>query len=100
MWDSQFVNVTIDGYLNIPEMQNDVLNIYPNPFSHSVTINVSSSEGKLKEILLMNMLGKVIIHDESALEKIELDVSNLESGTYLLRVRHAENYYTEKIIKL
>ena len=97
--NTQYVNVTVEGYLNTPELGEEVLSIYPNPFNSGVTVNIPSSEGKLKEMYLSNMLGQVLVRDEFTSEKHTLDLMNLQSGTYLLRVKYNENYYTQKIIK-
>ena len=99
VWNTQYVNVNVAGYLNTVQLEGEVLSIYPNPFNNEVSIHVPSSAGKLKELCLVNMVGQVLIEGEFTSEKRTLDLLNLQSGTYLLRVKHNENYFTEKIIK-
>ena len=64
VWNTQYVNVTVEGYLNTFELEEEVLSIYPNPFNGGVIVNIPSSDGKLKEMYLASMVGRVLVMDE------------------------------------
>jgi hypothetical protein len=69
------------------------LSIYPNPFTHTLTIQ-SHSAGK-KEIILFDVTGKEILRQQSAEAEIKLNTEEIAEGFYLLKVEE-ENF---KVIK-
>jgi hypothetical protein len=58
--------------------------IYPNPFTHSLTIQ-SHSAGK-KEIILFDVTGKEILRQQTSVEEIKLNTEGIAAGFYLLKV--------------
>ena len=70
------------GYQSIPDnSNNDSLNIYPNPASTSIKIE---SEG-LKKIKIFNVKGQTVKKTTvKGQTSIEIDVTKLPSGTYLV----------------
>ena len=80
------------------EISNQVseINIFPNPFSTSVTL---SGFGHPAELLMFNTLGELVgswnINNPSA----TLETGNLPSGIYLLQIKTDNGILTKKIIK-
>lgn len=72
-------------------MQN--ISIYPNPTSSSVSI---SSSTKILSLELYNLLGKRILITKNS---NKLDLSNLNSGVYLVKIQTEKGETTKKIIK-
>lgn len=68
------------------------ITVFPNPASDKVTINLDSP---VFEIEIFNSLGKriCIIQNQNT-----VDVSNFESGIYLMRVFNGEAYFFKKIM--
>ena len=67
---------------------NNDINIYPNPAQNSITI----SGKQLAEIQITDMLGNILIKNEELKMKngiMQIDISNLQSGVYFLRVGNA-----------
>ena len=70
------------------------ISLYPNPIKDFVTVKLSN-QLELKDIKIINLLGKEIVNTK--LEKVNL--SNLPSGIYLLKITTDKGIVTKKIIK-
>jgi hypothetical protein len=82
-----------------PEQKNNnSIQVYPNPATHSLTLRLNSTSGP-NTIQLRNTLGKVILVKSSMGDIIQLDISSFSSGIYLLDVDTRGGRYTQKIIK-
>ena len=73
-------------------------NIYPNPAKDRVTISGTES---LSGIRLFNMRGQELEQFEtSQARSIELPISDLQNGTYVLEIRSKTGYKRKKIVVL
>ena len=70
--------------------------VYPNPFSSSITIHSKSSEGSIK---LMDISGKVVATKELDNLTFEFDLSALKQGIYFLELSQGNQKTIKKIIK-
>lgn len=77
-----------------------MLSIYPNPVDHQITITVMDGEKEMAEITLFDMSYKKLITRkiETGIP-VEIDVSFLPSGNYILYCRSGKNEESQKIIK-
>lgn len=67
--------------------------VYPNPANSIITINTKEN---IKEMSLFNLLGEVLMTET---DKNTMNVSNINSGIYLLKVKTADGAVgTQKII--
>ena len=74
--------------LSIPiEMQNNSCQIFPNPAQNELTI---SSTSNITHIAITNLLGQTIYKKEYNEPQVKIDVSNLPSGIYLIRINDIE----------
>ncbi len=71
----------------------EVINVYPNPASS--VINIDNADGAT--IMIMNMIGEVIRTVENANLLQQVNVSDLQAGTYVVSVRTADKVYNQKI---
>lgn len=85
---------TLNSYASLQE-KNGLLDllIYPNPASESVTIKGE----ELKSIAIYDMNGRMIL-SQSLTEQTTIDVSNIETGMYTVKVQSATNEHVEKLI--
>ena len=81
---------------NLSTTDNTTLNfkIYPNPTSNFIVIDVNSSFN----LDIIDLKGQVVLRSDNCLNKI--DISDLESGVYLLKIEVDKNFVIRKIIKL
>ncbi len=70
------------------------LTLYPNPVSNSLYL---TSNQKIENVLIYNITGALVKSISNNPESI--DVSNLNSGSYLVKVTTNEGSFTQKIIK-
>ncbi|MBI4931711.1 MAG: T9SS type A sorting domain-containing protein [Bacteroidetes bacterium] len=76
------------------------INIHPNPFSTTTTIEIENANEKIKnaQFILHDILGRVAMKSEITNSKIEIKRDNLPNGIYFLRVKINDATYSEKII--
>jgi len=88
-------NFEIDFYFGIDEMQQIEARIYPNPANHRVIIETSED---IEQLTLHSIDGKNVMTVEQAGTEIQLDVSKLEAGLYLLKLRSSESIGVFKLL--
>ena len=81
--------------LSISQNNLSELTIYPNPVDDILHINFNN---QLSKIELINMHGQIVFKKNNALQQV--DLSQLKSGIYFLKIHHQEASLTKKIIKL
>jgi Secretion system C-terminal sorting domain len=71
------------------------LNLYPNPVS-SGKVYITTKNDEDKEIEIFDVLGKKVF--QTILSSRELNVSNLNSGVYIIKIKEEEITATRKLI--
>ncbi len=71
------------------------LSIYPNPVTGS-KIYISTDKNLEKEIIIFNVLGKPV--HKTRIKGKELDVSSLNAGIYILKIRENNSKATRKLV--
>lgn len=81
--------------------RNKALKVYPNPVSGRLNIILEENDYKIEKIEVLSMNGKLLklIPVISADSINDIDVAELISGMYLLKVTSAEGVYTTSFIK-
>lgn len=96
------VNITFQSCVGLNEVNADLnVNLYPNPASNFVTIEVFDkyNTGDLR-LEIMNSLGQVISSRSitNSNEKIIMDVNNFSKGLYFVRISSDKVYMTKKLL--
>ena len=71
------------------------LSLYPNPVSN-VKVYISTKNDLDKEIMIFDVLGKKVL--QTMISSRELNVSNLSSGVYIIKINEKEASATRKLI--
>jgi len=89
----------VDDCQNIAESSNQLINIYPNPTSDKVNIELNDNMS-LKGLSLLDITGRVIPTNIflNSQNSFYLDLSNLADGIYYLQLFIDESKYINKII--
>jgi hypothetical protein len=61
------------------------VNIYPNPATDNITIQLINPKQSIKSISIFDLQGKEVINKQLNSKQLQLDVSSLSSGVYLIR---------------
>ena len=72
-----------------------LVSLQPNPANEVLKIN---SSFKIREIEIHNALGQVVLRKEGSQNIETLDVSNLQSGTYIVRIKTQRGFANKKLI--
>lgn len=75
-------------------------NIYPNPVKDYIYVEVESN---VEEIVVYNMAGLVVYSQQSALDgqqPLAINISDLDSGVYFVKLRINGNEVMKKVVKL
>ena len=71
------------------------LSLYPNPVSNG-KVYITSKNDLDKEIIIFDVLGKKVL--QTIISSRELNVSNLSSGVYIIKINEKEASATRKLI--
>ncbi|KIA87208.1 T9SS type A sorting domain-containing protein [Flavobacterium sp. AED] len=71
------------------------LSLYPNPVSNG-KVYITSKNDLDKEIIIFDVLGKKVL--QTMLSSRELNVSNLTSGVYIIKINENDASATRKLI--
>lgn len=81
--------------LSIDKHSNEVFSIYPNPTSD--ILNISLLNQSIKEVKIINLQG---INVKEIITNNQIDVSDLTTGMYFVKIESEENSVIKKMIKL
>lgn len=86
--------------LGVSDESNAIVSIFPNPVSSQLTVQLED-DVITEKIEIYNSIGQLILSEDSTLEIINVDFSDLNSGIYFLRLLDSENreVLTKKIIR-
>lgn len=83
--------------VNTPEIiQNNKIKVFPNPASDHVSIE--SARGKINSISLIDSHGNAVMEEIVGDERIDLDISHLNSSIYIIKVITKEGFFTSKLL--
>jgi len=86
------------GAVNVSEtdVRNADVNVYPNPVSHSATMNLSGFDGKVI-VQVFDLLGKEVMLFTSTSPREVIDVTSLQEGNYVIKVANGISEVTKRI---
>lgn len=92
-------NVQIDISNGINELNSDNISVYPNPTNDLLNLNFNKSI-TVQQITLMDLHGKTVYSNNTVTStSMQIDISNLSQGLYMLNVRTNNGVNIHKIIK-
>jgi hypothetical protein len=81
--------------VNVPEIEKNNPTIYPNPATNNFTVNLGNDEKA--NIQLFNIVGQQV-YSETITGSAQVNVANLRSGVYMLKINQNGNTYTTKVV--
>lgn len=73
-----------------------VFNVYPNPVENEVRI---ASVEKIEEVTIYNVVGTTVYNVQCTMNDVQLNVSELNSGVYFVKVRTENTESVSRIVK-
>lgn len=90
-------NIHIDKSMSVPDYRdNNKIILYPNPAFDVVHIH---SESEIQQVILYNLSGQKIISSEADGLQTQLDLSNLQSGTYFIQITTITGIQSLQLLK-
>lgn len=90
-----YVNCSLNTTLSITEFESPNLLIYPNPASNVLNIIHFAIIDKVE---LVNVAGQILSVSKNNSTQIELNISDLISGIYVIKIYSKDNKYERRII--
>jgi hypothetical protein len=92
---------TIKVTVNLPSVSEDWiipdLRIYPNPAGELVTLELPGLAGQEILLKVFNITGKLVIEKKLSEEKMDIDISFLDTGLYFIWIESKELMETRKL---
>ena len=84
-------DLAFTGFVGVeePQVQSQFM-VFPSPVSGILNI---VADQRITELKVMDMTGRTILEHRPGTERFNLDVSNLNKGSYIVRVRMADGAY-------
>jgi hypothetical protein len=74
------------------------LSISPNPSSNCITVNTNDARS-IEDWAIYNASGKIVLQGQTDLHLMKVDISSLESGSYILESINGQKNYKARFIK-
>jgi hypothetical protein len=87
---------------NVSELNKDVFKtkIWPNPAKDELNIQLFNTFQSDNQIIIENMMGQIILSKQIKFSNGKIDISELQSGVYILKVKTNEDIMSiSKFIK-
>ena len=94
-FDDLNITGTLTGLI-IPDNSRILTTVYPNPASSFV--NVESKSIKINSVSVKNILGKEVKRSSAHGNKIQMDISGLDAGVYLVFIRTEMGVNTQRLV--
>ncbi|MFB9052657.1 leucine-rich repeat domain-containing protein [Formosa undariae] len=86
------------GLLSTNEVEKELgFSIYPNPAN--AVLYIKNSQVRDAVITVYDLKGRALLHKNVNNTEVRIDISNLATGLYLIKVRSGANQFTKRIVK-
>lgn len=94
------VRMTATSAVGVSEALKGQISIFPNPASDKITIKLSDKAPSVSTtVTVYDLVGRQLWAQKMADKTLELDMSSLAKGVYLVKINADNGIYTEKIIR-
>lgn len=100
--DQQTLNITMFWPVGIADMnQNTTAEVFPNPVNQSLFIVLNQAISKQTKVTIRSAAGVQVLETEVAYngKPLEIDLSNVSSGLYLVEISSGNELFRTKFIK-
>ncbi|MGM0635558.1 MAG: S8 family serine peptidase [Bacteroidota bacterium] len=100
--DSQMISIIVTGTentLSTNDIEKEELSVWPNPADNYINLSLSNVPNEISYELFDITGRRIQSGDLEKRQSQQIDLSNINSGNYILKVNTNEGVYREKIIK-
>ena len=91
----------IEDFVSVPETKKVNYNLYPNPTSDEVTVQLDNNAGENAHISVYNLQGRLVATSTFGLNfKAKVNLMDEVDGLYLVRIFDGNDYTQTKIMKM
>lgn len=92
------LSINVDNITGVVTLENNEADVvlFPNPSSNILTIDNRSTDLKMKEITIFNVLGAIVYKNAVTGNRNEVAVGQLASGIYSVRILTSKGYVIRK----
>ncbi|MCP4910826.1 MAG: T9SS type A sorting domain-containing protein [Bacteroidetes bacterium] len=92
--------VEVGNYMGVYEPPSEYISIIPNPNNGNFTIMGFAGNNLETLITIYNMLGEIVsvYENKSEITELNIDLSDLHSGIYLVEIKNSNQKITKKVI--
>ena len=76
------------------------LTVFPVPATRELRVDINGPLDRNKRMIVYNMTGQVMMTVEAGKSQVQLDISSLRSGQYILKMENSSAAATAKFVKL
>ncbi|PZU86150.1 MAG: hypothetical protein DI529_09050 [Chryseobacterium sp.] len=88
--------VAADEAMAVTDFSKNQFSVYPNPVADIINI---SGDSQISSVQIYDYAGKLLLSNSANSKKLQLNVSSLPKGNYIVRVLSGQNSSSHKIIK-
>ena len=93
------INVVVDPCVGITEIENKKVNIYPNPTSNNIIVELDETLLNNATIKIYDGIGKLILSEKIVTEKNNYKLNTYENGIYTVRILSDNKQIVQRIVK-
>jgi lysyl endopeptidase len=93
------INIQPAGTSDLSELSLENVQVFPNPTNDLLTVDWSSTQVSFANIQVMDLTGKVLLNMEALSSKIELNLGQFATGTYLIKLHSDKGTIIKTIVK-
>lgn len=94
--ESEAFAVTVDVVLGAEDFDLASFSYYPNPVNDVLNVSYSST---ITAVTVFNLLGQQIVAKNTNQDTVQVDLSQLAAGTYMVKIQSEEAFKVIKIVK-
>ncbi len=88
-------------YTKVNEIKTqEIFDIFPNPFTSKIVLRINEDRNEVFYLKIVDTFGKIIFEIKSFKKNLELDMSFLPNGVYLVQLNSENIVTSKKIIKI
>ena len=92
-------NFTAGAPLSIEETSPMDFDLYPNPTTHTLHIDMLADKGLMNEVSIFNIQGKLLHSFNSSAASFDADLANFDSGIYIITIKNEDGQLSRKFLK-